>query len=282
MRHALIVAACAVSALSACQKSGGADVARSMDGVNVIDESNLNDIMLTVADPEEAVAYFQRASAQDPDRIDFKRGLAMSLVRAGQAARALPVWKEVTDSTDGTNEDRVDFASALVRTGDWAGAEAELNKIPPTFETYERYRLEAMVADSNRDWAKADSFYETAAELTLRPAGVLNNWGYSKLTRGDFSDAEQLFVQAIEYDSSLFTAKNNLVLARGAQRNYRIPSVPATQTERAQLTYTMALSAIKQGDVSTGRTLLQEAIDTHPQHFDAAVRALRTLESERG
>ena len=111
---------------------------------------------------------------------------------------------------------------------------------------------------------------------------MLNNWGYSKLTRGDFREAEQLFVQAIEYDSSLFTAKNNLVLARGAQRNYRIPSVPASQTERAQLTYTMALSAIKQGDVSTGRTLLQEAIDTHPQHFDAAVRALRTLESERG
>ena len=282
MRHALIVAACAVSALSACQQPGGGDVSRSMDSVNVIDESNLNDIMLTVADPEEAVTYFQRAASQEPDRIDFKRGLATSLVRAGQAARSVPVWKEIVGSPEGTNEDRVDFASALVRTGDWASAETELNQIPPTHETYERYRLDAMVADSNRDWDKADSFYETASELTLRPAGVLNNWGYSKLTRGDFREAEQLFVQAIEYDSSLFTAKNNLVLARGAQRNYRIPSVPASQTERAQLTYTMALSAIKQGDVSTGRTLLQEAIDTHPQHFDAAVRALRTLESERG
>lgn len=282
MRHALIVVACAASALSACQQPGGGDVSRSMDSVNVIDESNLNDIMLTVADPEEAVTYFQRASSQEPDRIDFKRGLATSLVRAGQAARSVPVWREIVGSPEGTNEDRVDYASALVRTGDWASAETELNQIPPTHETYERYRLEAMVADSNRDWDKADSFYETASELTLRPAGVLNNWGYSKLTRGDFREAEQLFVQAIEYDSSLFTAKNNLVLARGAQRNYRIPSVPASQTERAQLTYTMALSAIKQGDLSTGRTLLQEAIDTHPQHFDAAVRALRTLESERG
>ena len=282
MRHALIVVACAASALSACQQPGGGDVSRSIDSVNGIDESNLNDIMLTVADPEEAVTYFQRASSQEPDRIDFKRGLATSLVRAGQAARSVPVWREIVGSPEGTNEDRVDYASALVRTGDWASAETELNQIPPTHETYERYRLEAMVADSNRDWDKADSFYETASELTLRPAGVLNNWGYSKLTRGDFREAEQLFVQAIEYDSSLFTAKNNLVLARGAQRNYRIPSVPASQTERAQLTYTMALSAIKQGDVSTGRTLLQEAIDTHPQHFDAAVRALRTLESERG
>jgi hypothetical protein len=41
----------------------------------------------------------------------------------------------------------------------------------------------------------------------------------------------------------------------------------------------MALSAIKQGDVSTGKGLLREAIDTHPQHFEAAVRSLRALEN---
>ena len=51
-----------------------------------------------------------------------------------------------------------------------------------------------------------------------------------------------------------------------------------TQTERAQLLHTLALSAIKQGDVQTGSALLKEAIDTHPQHFEAAVRALRALE----
>jgi Flp pilus assembly protein TadD len=282
MRQSVIAAACAVIALSGCQQPGAGDVSRTLDGVNVIDESNLNDIMLTVADPEEAVAYFQRSSAQEPNRIDFKRGLARSLVRAGKPQSALPVWRDVVGSSEGTHEDRVDYATALVRAGDWDTAELQLDQIPPTFETYERYRLEAMVADSNRDWSRADSFYETAAALTLRPAGVLNNWGYSKLTRGDFSEAEQLFTQAIEYDSSLFTAKNNLVLARGAQRNYRMPTVPATQVERAQLLHTMALSAIKQGDVSTGKALLQEAIDTHPQHFDAAVRALRTLETSRG
>ncbi len=282
MRQGVILAACAAFALSACQRPGADGVSRAVEGVNVIDESNLNDIMLTVADPDEAVAYFQRATAEDPTRIDLKRGLARSLVRAGQAQRALPVWREVVESPDGTHEDRVDYASALVRAGDWETAELQLNQIPPTFETFERYRLEAMVADSNRDWERADAFYETAVGLTLRPAGVLNNWGYSKLTRGDFREAEQLFSQAIEYDNNLFTAKNNLVLARGAQRNYRLPTVPTTQTERAQLLHTMALSAIKQGDVATGRALLQQAIDTHPQHFDAAVRALRTLETTGG
>jgi len=51
-----------------------------------------------------------------------------------------------------------------------------------------------------------------------------------------------------------------------------------TQTEKAQLLYTLALSAIKQGDVSTGRALLVDSIETHPQHFDAAVRSLEALE----
>ena len=51
------------------------------------------------------------------------------------------------------------------------------------------------------------------------------------------------------------------------------------QIERAQLLYTVALAAIKQGDVATGRGLLKEAIDTHPQHFEAASRSLKALEA---
>ena len=52
-----------------------------------------------------------------------------------------------------------------------------------------------------------------------------------------------------------------------------------TQTERAQLMHTLALAAIKQGDVVTGRGLLQQAIETHPQHFEAAVRSLEALDA---
>ena len=139
--------------------------------------------------------------------------------------------------------------------------------------------LEAMVADGNKEWTRADSFYEVAVGLTTQPSGVLNNWGYSKLSRGDFAEAERLFGEAIRQDPTLFTAKNNIVLARGAQRNYILPVIPMDQVERAQLLHTMALSAIKQGDVETGKSLLRDAIDTHPQHFEAASRALQALEA---
>ncbi|MGL4319881.1 MAG: tetratricopeptide repeat protein [Paracoccaceae bacterium] len=266
--------------LSACSNGASdAEVARAVADVNVIDESNLSDIMLTVGDPDEAVTYFSRAAAANPDRIDLQRGLAKSLIRAGKPTEAIAILTTITQLPDSSPDDKVSLADAYIRANEWDRAEATLNEIPPTHETFDRYRLEAMVADSKQNWSKADSFYEIAAGLTTKPAGVLNNWGFSKLTRQDYSGAEKLFVQALTYDPTLFTAKNNLVLARGAQRKYDLPVVDMTQTERAELIYTMALTAIKQGDVSVGKALLGEAIETHPQHFEAAVRSLQALEA---
>ncbi len=268
--------------LSGCGENKGmsdAEVERALKDVNVIDETNMNDVMLTVADPDEAVAYFQKTVAQNPGRIDLRRGLAISLVRAQKPRMAAQAWGEVLAMPGANADDRVEYADALIRSNQWAEAEAELNKIPPTHETFKRYRLEAMVADSKKDWKKADSFYEIAVGLTTTPSGTLNNWGYSHLTRGNYAEAERLFAEALTYDSSLFTAKNNLVLARAAQRKYDMPVVPMSQIERAELIYTAALSAIKQGDVQTGKSLLQDAIDTHPQHFDAAVRSLEALDT---
>jgi len=266
----------ALAMATACDQKSPSD--RALEGINVIDETNLNDIMLTSADPKEAIEYFRTASAANPERLDLRRGLAKSLVRAGLNREAVTVWKEIVQRPDAENADRVDYADALIRAGSWDEANATLDAVPPTFETFKRYRLEAIVADSEEDWPKADSFYETAVGLTTQPASILNNWGYSKLTRGAYGEAEKLFLESLKYDDTLFTTKNNLVLARGAQRNYDLPVIPMTQVERAQLLHTLALTAIKQGDIVTGKSLLQQAIETHPQHFDAAVRSLEALE----
>lgn len=281
MRHPVFLSLCLSGAmvLAACQDTGKADVERAVKSVNVIDESNLNDIMLTAGDPNEAVTYFNRSLAENPDRTDLQRGLAISLIRAKRPAEGSAAWAKVVAAKDSTDDDKVSFAEALIRNGDWTRAEEQLNSVPPTVETYKRYRLEAMVADSKKDWNKADSFYETAVGLTTTPGSVLNNWGFSKLTRGDYTGAEKLFGQALTYDTALFTAKNNLVLSRAAQRKYDMPILPMTQIERAQLLHTMALSAIKQGDVATGKSLLQQSIDTHPQYFEAAVRSLNALDA---
>ncbi|WP_284163577.1 tetratricopeptide repeat protein [Frigidibacter sp. SD6-1] len=281
MRHPVLISLCIAGmfSLSACQQDRSKEAAKALKEFTESDQAGLNALMLQAANPDEAVAYFTKASAANPENIDYRRGLAKSLVRAKKPLEGAQVWREVIAMPGATNDDRVELADAQIRNNQWKEAEATLNQIPPTHETFERYRLEAMVADSKKNWKKADSFYETAFGLTTKPSGVLNNWGFSKLTRGDYAGAEKLFTQALTYDPSVFTTKNNLVLARAAQRKYDMPIVSMTQAERAQLLYTAALSAIKQGDVATGRTLLQEAVDTAPQYFEEAQRALDTLDA---
>lgn len=281
MRHPIVYAllVSSVFALSACQDSSQASVTRAIDSVNAIDQKNLAELMLVAGDPEEAVGYFSAQVEQSPEDIAMLRGLARSLTRAGRVSEAVPVWRRVSQHPEATHDDRVMLADAHIRSNNWAEAEKTLNAIPPTHESFDRYRLEAMIADSNQQWSRADHFYETAAGLTTRPANVFNNWGFSKLTRGNPREAEPLFMQALQHDPDLFTAKNNLALARAGQGNYSLPLVRMTQQERAKMLFTMAIAAIRKGDVTIGRTLLQDAIDTHPQHYDEAVRALRALES---
>lgn len=281
MRHPILLPLCltALVALTACQKSGEEQVERAMQDLNGLEGNDLSDVMLTVADPGEAVNYFANALQTSPDRIDLQRGLAKSYVRDSRPNDAVIAWQTVLTHEESNFDDSVELADALIRSNRWDEAASTLNTIPPTHETFKRYRLEAMVADSNQQWEKADSFYQTAAGLTTTPASVLNNWGYSKLTRGDYSEAERLFGDSIRLNGGSFTAKNNMILARGAQRKYDLPVIPMTQIERARLLHTMALTAIKQNDVTIGKGLLREAIDTHPQHFEEANIALSALEN---
>lgn len=279
MRQALLAVACATTALTACDRfrQEEPEVDRAAEAVDVLHDIDLSEAVMQGADPHEAVAYFSRTASETPGRIDLRRGLAQSLVRAGEAEDAVAAWERVVAHPDATPADRVALASAQIRTGDWEAAEATLAALPPSHESAERYRLEAMIADSNDDWERADDLYEKAAALSDRPAGVLNNWGFSMLSRSDEEGAERLFARALKEDPTMFTAKNNLVLARGARREYNLPIVDMTQTEKAMLLHTAALAAIKQGDVATGEALLRDSIETHPQYFEAAARSLDTL-----
>lgn len=284
MRSPFVISAlmgCAL-VISACEEGfqlGGDPVADAMEAVKGADGDNLNEIMMSVAEPSEAIGYFQRMLVDDPENIDLKRGLAISMVRADRAPEAVTIWSEITQHPEAVTADHVNLADALVRAGQWDAAREIMARIPDGEGSYQRYRLSAMIADANEEWDKADEYYETASGLTMKPAAILNNWGYSNLIRGKFLDAEMLFQEAIRQNSKLFTAKNNLMMARGAQRKYDLPVMQMTQTERAELLYTLALTAIKNGDIQIGTGLLREAVDSHPQYFEAAVRSLNALEN---
>ena len=132
MRHnrIVILSLAGAVALSACQKSDEAEVERALKSVNAIDESNLGDLMLQAADPQEAVAYFRRTLADNPDRIDVRRGLAKSLVRAKRPTEAVAAWKSVVEHPEAVEEDRISYADALIRNSDGTAAKQTLDSVP--------------------------------------------------------------------------------------------------------------------------------------------------------
>jgi Flp pilus assembly protein TadD len=283
MRHRGVIMLCLAGTvfLAGCDRAAQqAKIQKEISDLSAKDEASLDAIEMTVANPQEAVAYFTKSVEKHPDRTQSKRYLAKSLVRAGQPQAAVKVWAKVVKAKDATKDDSVGYADALLRSGKLKEAEHVLNAIPPTHETFDRYRLEALIADSKHQWKKADSFYQTAAQMTPNPGPIYNNWGFSKLTRHEYAGAERLFEKALTYDPNMYIAKTNLVLARGAQHKYDLPVIPMTQTERAHLLYNLALVAIKQGDVVIGKGLLKEAIDTNPEYFGQAQRSLDALNAK--
>lgn len=139
MRHLILIPAAILGALtiSACAKKPNDTVERAFQEVNVVDENDLNDVMLTVADPNEAVDYFNRSLKQHPSRIDLQRGLALSLIRAKRNPEGLSAWKKVVGMSGSNSEDKVELADAQIRSGDWSSAEKTLDSIPPTYETFQ-------------------------------------------------------------------------------------------------------------------------------------------------
>lgn len=251
--------------------------AKEPDRIQSLDTSGLDQIMLNYGDPTEAVKYFSAEAAREPGSSDAKLDLALALSRAGRYEEAIGFFEQAIGSDGTTPQHRISYANALIRNGDWEGAQAQVNLLPDSFKGYDRSRLEAVLADIRQEWTAADRHYRAARSQTVEPASVLNNWGVSYMTRGNMAAAEEKFREAISFDPTLFAAKNNLVIARGRQGNYQLPIIPMTDKERAELLHDLAVVALDSGDDAVARTLLEESVKSHPQHYAPATEKLAAL-----
>ena len=270
-----------VLAMSALSLGGCESVSERPDPLagSVIDEANLNELMLQAGDPEEAVQYFEQSLAREPDRTDFRRGLALSLVRSKRLIEAARVYQELLTLDQDEPEDRLEYAFVLVRLDRFDEATTVARTLPDGMQSARRYVLDAMVADQNKDWETAEANYARAEKISTRPAKILNNWGVSKMARGDLSGAATTFQRALSFDSTLFNAKNNLVIVQGLQGNFTLPIIPMTGEEKAILLNNLGIIAMRQGDERMAKGLFAAAVEAHPQHYSGAANRLATLEA---
>lgn len=260
--------------------SGCESIAEKKDPIpkSVIDAGNLSDLLLAAGNPEESIQYFEAALAQEPDRADFRRGLAISLGRAKRYPEAARIWQEMTALGQDTPADRIEYAFVAARLQRWDDVRAVVNNLPASLQSSRRYLVSAMLADNEQNWALADDAYTQAERLATNPASVLNNWGVSKLSRKDLTGAEATFERALSFDARLFSAKNNLAISRGLQGNFELPIVPMTEKEKAIILNNLGLIAVRMGEGAIAKGLFAAAVDAHPQHYSAAADRLAALE----
>ncbi|MEM1343323.1 MAG: tetratricopeptide repeat protein [Pseudomonadota bacterium] len=249
---------------------------------NVIDDAGLSALLLTAGDPEDAVAYFSRSLAEEPERADFRRNLALSLVRAKRLPEAVRIYDEMEQLGQSTPPDRLDHAFAALQLERWEEAQRLDASLPVAFNTARRHLLSALLADHRSDWQVADAAYARAETLTTNPARILNNWGVSHQARGDLNGATRMFERAISFDSRMFSAKNNLAMTRGLQGNYRLPIVPLTDEEQATILYNLGLIALRKQRLGIAKGLFARAVEIHPRFYPAASDRLAALEARVG
>lgn len=268
--------------LSACTEPFDAPLGPDKNddlAVNVIDDANLNDLMLTVSDPEDSVLYFRNALDREPGRLDLKRGYALSLARARRHADAVRIFEQLSAEGGADDTVRMEHAHSLARLERWDEAENQMALVSTTTEVPRRYLINAMLADQRGDWAQSDASYEKARLLSTNPATILNNWGVSRLSRGEYEPAQKTFEEALANNPRIFSIKNNLAVSRALQGEYRLPLVTMSEEERATLLHNVGVIALRRGDTEEAKGLFTMAVATHPRFYPAAAEKLAALEA---
>lgn len=275
-RPALALLAAAILLSGCISEEEKAELNQSVE-VDAITDSNLSDVMLTLADTQASVEYFRRAVGRDPSNVELRRGLALSLARDGQNAEANRVFEALTADGHATPADLTAHAGVLGQLDRWDEAEAAMARQPEGYVTARQQQMLGMIADHKGDWPAADVHYDTARRLAVQPAPIWNNIGVSMLARRDYKAAEDAFREALKHDPTLFAAKNNLGLAFALQKRYALPVVAMSEEERAILMHNMALQALRNGDRKTAINLLERSVETHPRRWAPASDKLAAL-----
>ena len=146
-------------------------------------EQLLADLDFANGNNEEALARYRQLLSAAPNNVSINENAGIAALKVGDIALAGPL---------------IERATAL------PGA------------SWRAWNARGVLADLNRDWKGADAAYAHAVQIAPTEAVVVNNEGWSRLQRGDWSGAAELFERAAALDPKSERIANNLELARAA------------------------------------------------------------------
>jgi Flp pilus assembly protein TadD len=143
----------------------------------------LADLAFASGNYDEALGRYERLLTANPNTSLFAERAGISALKQGQVTTAAPLLERAT-------------------------------KAPRP--SWRAWNARGVVGDLQQDWHAADAAYAEAAKLAPNHADVLNNQGWSRLLRGDWKVAAELFDRAATLDAGSTRIANNLELARAA------------------------------------------------------------------
>lgn len=144
--------------------------------------------------------------------------------------------------------------------------------------SWRAWNARGVLADLKRDWLSADEAYAKALSLAGESSEVLNNVGYSRLLRGEWSNAVVYFERAHALDPTSTRIANNLELTRAAlDRNLPRRLIGESDTAWAARLNDAGVAAIILGDYKRAIAGLTQALEAHGSWYERAANNLATL-----
>jgi len=255
----------------------------------------------TVQPPPTAQPLAEAAHAIEVGRLDQARLMIGNAIKAG--AKGGEIDRLIADLAFAEKDSRGALARyrpllaanpndarmyeragiSAVRIGDTAEAMRLLQRATSFPQaTWRAWNALGVALDFQRDWVRADAAYARAVELAPNRAEVLNNMGWSKLVRGQWSEALGLIEKAAALDPKSERIAANLELARAALSE----DLPARRPGESEADWAARLNdagviARVQGNNRKAVAAFARAIEARSQWFERAANNLALAEGKK-
>lgn len=231
---------------------------------------------------QQAAAAYRTTLVADPANTAARYGLADTLRQLGESEAAKEEYLKVAENDAFRAKALEGIGLVDLAAGEHNAAFETLNSaVEADPKLWRAWLGLAQLSDLGRDWTRSDEAYAKALAATDKPTLVRNNYGISKLARGDAKGAADEFNQALAIDPNFERAKTNLDLANAADGR-SISDLAEAETDpkkRAQLLNNYGYVAMLQGRYDDAETYFNAALKAHPAFYKPAFENLNVLKS---
>jgi Flp pilus assembly protein TadD len=228
----------------------------------------------------EAQRELEHVLRREPDNYEARLLLAETLLRTGQAEKALAHYTSTTASQRFKAAALQGIGLSLLRLGDEAEAVTQLrNALAVDGTLWRAYSALGWVHDARREWLQAELNYRRALALAPGSAVVHNNLGMSYLLQRRYPEAVDMFRRALDLDSELAAARANLRIALASQGHYGEALAGVSPAALPDALNDVGYLAMMRGDYEIAESYLSRAMHVSPSYHSLAARNLESLET---